>query len=138
MKLARKYYYEKHGKADSEIISLNHSFHGRSTGAVTLTGTPAYQTAFGPLITGVKYGDINDLDSVAKLITKNSCDYFRTCSRGRGIHVCTQEFMKGIRQLCDKHEIVMILDEVQCGMGRTGTIMTYFQYGIMPDIVCLG
>ena len=138
LKLARKYYYEKHGKADSEIISLNHSFHGRSTGAVTLTGTPAYQTAFGPLITGVKYGDINDLDSVAKLITPRTAAIILEPVQGEGgIHVCTQEFMKGIRQLCDKHEIVMILDEVQCGMGRTGTIMTYFQYGIMPDIVCL-
>ena len=95
LKLARKYYYEKHGKADSEIISLNHSFHGRSTGAVTLTGTPAYQTAFGPLITGVKYGDINDLDSVAKLITPRTAAIILEPVQGEGgIHVCTQEFMK--------------------------------------------
>mgnify|MGYP000184697000 FL=1 len=91
MKLARKYYYEKHGKADSEIISLNHSFHGRSTGAVTLTGTPAYQTAFGPLITGVKYGDINDLDSVAKLITPRTAAIILEPVQGEGgIHVCTK------------------------------------------------
>lgn len=138
LKLARKYYYEKHGKADSEIISLNHSFHGRSTGSVTLTGTPAYQKAFGPLIEGVKYGDINDLESVKKLITTRSAAIILEPVQGEGgVHVCSQEFMSGIRHLCDEHDIVMILDEVQCGMGRTGTIMTYFQYGIMPDIVCL-
>lgn len=138
LKLALKYYYEKHGKADSEIISLNHSFHGRSTGSVTLTGTPAYQKAFGPLIEGVKYGDINDLESVKKLITPRSAAIILEPVQGEGgVHVCSQEFMSGIRHLCDEHDIVMILDEVQCGMGRTGTIMTYFQYGIMPDIVCL-
>lgn len=138
LKLARKYYYEKHGKADSEIISLNHSFHGRSTGSVTLTGTPAYQKAFGPLIEGVKYGEINDLQSVKKLVTPQTAAIILEPVQGEGgVHVCSQEFMSGIRQLCDERDIVMILDEVQCGMGRTGTIMTYFQYGIMPDIVCL-
>ena len=138
LKLARKYYYEIHGKADSEIISLNHSFHGRSTGSVTLTGTPAYQKAFGPLIEGVKYGEINDLQSVKKLVTPQTAAIILEPVQGEGgVHVCSQEFMSGIRQLCDERDIVMILDEVQCGMGRTGTIMTYFQYGIMPDIVCL-
>lgn len=138
LKLARKYYYEKYGKADSEIISLKHSFHGRSTGSVTLTGTPAYQKAFGPLIEGVKYGEINDLQSVKKLVTPQTAAIILEPVQGEGgVHVCSQEFMSGIRQLCDERDIVMILDEVQCGMGRTGTIMTYFQYGIMPDIVCL-
>lgn len=138
LKLARKYYYEKHGKADSEIISLKHSFHGRSTGSVTLTGTPAYQTAFGPLIEGVKYGEINDLESVKRLITPRTAAIILEPVQGEGgIHVCSQEFMQGIRGFCDEYDIVMILDEVQCGMGRTGTIMTYFQYGIMPDVVCL-
>lgn len=138
LKLARKYYYEKHGKADSEIISLKHSFHGRSTGSVTLTGTPAYQTAFGPLIEGVKYADINDLESVKKLITPRTAAIILEPVQGEGgVHVCSQAFMNGIRQICDEYDIVMILDEVQCGMGRTGTIMTYFQYGILPDVVCL-
>ncbi|MFQ6794652.1 MAG: aspartate aminotransferase family protein [Thomasclavelia sp.] len=138
LKLARKYYYEKHGKADSEIISLKHSFHGRSTGSVTLTGNPNYQKAFGPLIAGVKYGDINDLESVKKLITPQTAAIIVEPVQGEGgVYVCTKEFLTGIRQLCDEHDIVMILDEVQCGMGRTGTIMTYFQYDLMPDIVCL-
>ena len=90
------------------------------------------------MLPGVKYASINDLESVKQLITpRTAAIIFEPVQGEGGIHVCTQEFMSGIRQLCDDHDIVMILDEVQCGMGRTGTIMTYFQYGIMPDIVCL-
>lgn len=138
LKLARKYYYKKHGKADSEIISLNHSFHGRSTGSVTLTGNPHYQEAFGPLMTGVKYADINDLDSVLNAVTPKTAAIIVEPVQGEGgVHVCTKEFLQGLREVCDQKDILLILDEVQCGMGRTGTIMTYFQYDIMPDIVCL-
>ena len=138
LKLARKYYYQKHGKADSEVISLNHSFHGRTTGSVTLTGNAHYQEAFGPLIGGVKYANINDLESVKNNITDKTAAIIVEPVQGEGgVYVCSQEFLTGIRELCDQHDIVLILDEVQCGMGRTGTIMTYFQYGIMPDIVCL-
>ena len=138
LKLARKYYYLKHGKADSEIISFHHSFHGRSTGAVKLTGNPHYQEAFGPLIEGVKYATLNDLSSVESLITPKTAAIIVEPLQGEGgLYPSHQDFMKGLRQLCDEHDICLILDEVQCGMGRTGTIMTYFQYNIMPDIVCL-
>ncbi len=138
LKLARKYYYLKHGKADSEIISFHHSFHGRSTGSVKLTGNPHYQEAFGPLIEGVHYADLNDLDSVKALINDKTAAIIVEPLQGEGgLHLCHQDFMQGLRTLCDEHDICLILDEVQCGMGRTGTIMTYFQYGIMPDIVCL-
>jgi len=138
LKLARKYYFLKHGKADSEVISLQHSFHGRSTGSVTLTGNPRYQEGFGPLISGVKYGTINDLDSIKELISpKTSAIIIEPIQGEGGVHVCTKEFLQGVRSLCDNYDIVLILDEVQCGMGRTGTMMTYMQYDIMPDIVCL-
>lgn len=138
LKLARKYYFLKHGKADSEVISLQHSFHGRSTGSVTLTGNPRYQEAFGPLISGVKYGTINDLTSIKELISpKTGAIIIEPIQGEGGVHVCTKEFLQGVRSLCDYHDIVLILDEVQCGMGRTGTMMTYMQYDIMPDIVCL-
>ncbi|MBM6930149.1 aspartate aminotransferase family protein [[Clostridium] spiroforme] len=138
LKLARKYYYQKHGKADSEVIALNHSFHGRTTGSVRLTGNANYQKAFGPLIEGVRHGDINDLESVKALISDKTAGIIVEPVQGEGgVYVCSQEFMQGLRQLCDEHDIALILDEVQCGMGRTGTIMTYFQYGILPDIVCL-
>lgn len=138
LKLARKYYYQKHGQADSEVIALNHSFHGRTTGSVRLTGNENYQKAFGPLIEGVHHANINDLDSVKALISDKTAGIIVEPVQGEGgVHVCSQEFMQGLRQLCDEHDIALILDEVQCGMGRTGTIMTYFQYGILPDIVCL-
>lgn len=138
LKLARKYYYLKHGKADSEIISFHHSFHGRSTGSVKLTGNPHYQEAFGPLIEGVKYATLNDIESVKALITEKTAAIIVEPVQGEGgVYPCHQPFMKQLRALCDEHDICLILDEVQCGMGRTGTIMTYFQYEIMPDIVCL-
>ncbi|MFR7591043.1 MAG: aspartate aminotransferase family protein [Longibaculum sp.] len=138
LKLARKYYYLKHGKADSEIISFHHSFHGRSTGAVKLTGNPHYQEAFGPLIEGVHYATLNDLESVKALINERTAAIIVEPLQGEGgLYPCHQDFMTGLRQLCDEHDICLILDEVQCGMGRTGTMMTYFQYGILPDIVCL-
>lgn len=138
LKLARKYYYMKHGKADSEIISMHHSFHGRSTGSVKLTGNPHYQEAFGPLIEGVQYAILNDLESVKALINERTAAIIVEPVQGEGgVHPCHQDFLKGLRALCDENDICLILDEVQCGMGRTGTIMTYFQYDIMPDIVCL-
>ena len=138
LKLARKYYYLKHGKADSEIISFQHSFHGRTTGAVKLTGNPHYQEAFGPLIEGVHYATLNDLSSVEQLINEKTSAIIVEPLQGEGgLYPCHQDFMQGLRKLCDEHDICLILDEVQCGMGRTGTIMTYFQYGILPDIVCL-
>ena len=138
LKLARKYYYLKHGKADSEIISVRHSFHGRSTGSVKLTGNPAYQEAFGPLIEGVRYADLNDIESVKSLINERTAAIIVEPVQGEGgVYPCDKTFMKQLRALCDEHDICLILDEVQCGMGRTGTIMTYFQYDILPDIVCL-
>ena len=138
LKLARKYYYLKHGKADSEIISFRHSFHGRSTGSVKLTGNPAYQEAFGPLIEGVRYADLNDIESVKSLINERTAAIIVEPVQGEGgVYPCDKTFMKQLRALCDEHDICLILDEVQCGMGRTGTIMTYFQYDILPDIVCL-
>lgn len=138
LKLARKYYYMKHGNADSEIISFHHSFHGRTTGSVKLTGNPHYQEAFGPLIEGVHYATLNDLDSVKAYINEKTAAIIVEPVQGEGgVFPCEQSFLKGLRQLCDENDICLILDEVQCGMGRTGTIMTYFQYDILPDIVCL-
>lgn len=138
LKLARKYYYLKHGKADSEVISFHHSFHGRTTGSVKLTGNPNYQKAFGPLIEEVQYATLNDLDSVKSLINDKTAAIIVEPVQGEGgVHVCTRDFLQGLRQLCNEHDIALILDEVQCGMGRTGTIMTYFQYDIMPDILCM-
>lgn len=138
LKLARKYYFLKHHCADSEIISFHHSFHGRSTGAVKLTGNPHYQEAFGPLIEGVHYAKLNDIDSVKAYINERTVAIIVEPLQGEGgLHLCEKEFLKDLRNLCDEYDICLILDEVQCGMGRTGTMMTYQQFDILPDIVCL-
>ncbi len=136
IKLARKYYYEKNGTNDSQIIAMNDSFHGRSIGALSVTGQPKYQEAFKPLIGGVVFAQYNDLDSVKALVNeKTSAIILETLQGEGGIHPATDEFIKGVRKICDDNDIVLILDEIQCGMGRTGKMFAYEHYGIKPDIV---
>ena len=138
IKMAKRYAYDRDGHANHEIIAMNHSFHGRTLGALAVTGNAHYQEAFGPLIEGVKYANINDLESVKALISEKTAAIIVEPVQGEGgVYVCTKEFLTGLRKLCDEKDIALILDEVQCGMGRTGTIMTYFQYDILPDILCL-
>lgn len=136
VKLARKYYYKKHGISNSQIISMNHSFHGRSMGALSITGTKKYRDAFEPLIGGVVFAEFNDLDSVKELIQENTCAIIMETVQGEGgLYPATQEFIQGVRKLCDDKDILLILDEIQCGMGRTGTMFAYEQLGIKPDII---
>lgn len=136
LKLARKYAYLKNKDSKGGIIAMNHSFHGRSMGALSVTGTKHYREPFEPLIGGVSFAEYNDLDSVKKLVTKDTCGILLETLQGEGgIYPATDEFIKGIRKLCDENDIAMILDEIQCGMGRTGTMFAYEQYGIKPDII---
>ena len=136
IKLARKYYYSKHGVADSQIISMGHSFHGRSMGALSVTGTKKYREAFEPLIGGVVFAEFNNLDSVRSLITKHTSAILLEPIQGEGgIYPAKPEFMEGIRKLCDEKDILLILDEIQCGMGRTGAMFAYQKYHIKPDII---
>ena len=136
IKLARKYAYLKDGSTDHEIIAMNHSFHGRSMGALSVTGNTHYQEAFKPLIGGIKFADFNDLESVKSKITDKTCAIiFETVQGEGGIYPATDEFIKGIKAICDEKDIVLILDEIQCGMGRTGKMFAYEHYGIKPDIV---
>ena len=136
IKLARKYAYLKNKDSKGEIIAMNHSFHGRSMGALSVTGTKHYREPFEPLIGGVSFAEYNDLESVKKLITENTCGILLETVQGEGgIYPATEEFIKGIRKLCDENDIAMILDEIQCGMGRTGTMYAYEHYGIKPDIM---
>jgi len=136
VKLARKYAYMKNGNNDSEIISMNHSFHGRSLGALAVTGNKKYQEPFGPMNAGIQFADYNDLDSVKALITDKTCAIMLEAVQGEGgIYPATDEFIKGIRALCDEQDILMICDEVQCGMGRTGVMYAYQAYGVEPDVV---
>ncbi len=136
IKLAKKYAYLKDGSTDHEIIAMNHSFHGRSMGALSVTGNKKYQEAFGPLIPGIKFADYNDLDSVKALINDKTCAIlFETVQGEGGIFPATKEFIKEVRKICDEKGILLILDEIQCGMGRTGSMFAYQQYGVTPDIM---
>lgn len=136
IKLARKYYYEKNGKADSEIIAMNHSFHGRSMGALSVTGTKHYREAFEPLIGGVKWAEYNDLESVKAQVTEKTAAIIMETVQGEGgIYPSNEAFIKGVRELCDEQGILLILDEIQCGMGRTGKMYAYQNFGVLPDIM---
>lgn len=136
IKAARKYAYNKDGKTDHEIIAMNHSFHGRTMGALAVTGNPHYREAFEPLIGNIRFADLNDLESVKEQITDKTCAIvFETVQGEGGIYPATKEFMEGVRAICDERDILMILDEVQCGMGRTGYMYAWQKYGIKPDIM---
>ncbi len=138
IKVARKLYYNKHGKADSTIIAMDHSFHGRTLGAVSVTGKAAYREPFEPLIGGVLFAEYNNLDSVKALIDDRTAAIILETVQGEGgIHPADKEFLQGVRKLCDENGICMISDEIQCGMGRTGTMFAYEQYGILPDVVTM-
>lgn len=136
IKLARKYAFLRDGNTDHEIIAMNHSFHGRSLGALSVTGNAHYQEAFKPLIGGVVFADFNDLQSVLDKVNDKTCAIIMETVQGEGgIYPATKEFIEGVRKICDEKDILLISDEIQCGMGRTGSMFAYEQYGLKPDIV---
>ncbi len=136
LKAARKYAFLRDGHTDHEIIAMHHSFHGRTMGALAVTGNPHYREAFEPLIGNIKFADFNDFESVKAQVTDKTCAIlFETVQGEGGIYPATESFMKQIRVLCDERDIVMILDEIQCGMGRTGTMYAWQRYGVKPDIM---
>lgn len=138
IKTARKYAYNKDGKTDHEIIAMKHSFHGRSMGALSVTGNDKYQEPFKPLIGGVKFAEYNNLQSVKDLVTEKTCAIILEPVQGEGgIYPATQEFIEGIRKICDENDILLIFDEIQCGMGRTGKMFAFEHYGVKPDILTL-
>ena len=136
IKVARKYAWLKDKKTDHEIIAMKHSFHGRSLGALSVTGNTHYQEPFKPLIGGIKFADFNDLESVKSQITEKTCAVIMETVQGEGgIYPAEPEFLKGVRALCDEHDILLILDEIQCGMGRTGCMFAFQDYGVEPDVM---
>lgn len=137
LKAARKYAYKK-GSGRYEFIAMEHSFHGRSIGAVSVTGNEHYRTPFEPMLPGVKFAQFNNLDSVKALVTDKTCAIILEPIQGEGgIHAADREFMEGIRELCDNEGILMICDEIQCGMGRTGSMFAWQSYGTKPDIMAM-
>ena len=135
LKAARKYAYKK-GTGRYEFIAMEDSFHGRSMGALSVTGTEHYRTPFEPLIPGVKFAKYNDLDSVKALVSDKTCAIILEALQGEGgITPATDEFMKGLRQICDEEGILLICDEIQCGMGRSGEMFAWQKYGVKPDVM---
>ena len=136
IKLAKKYAYLKDGSTDHEIIAMEHSFHGRSMGALAVTGNKHYQEAFGPMIPGIRFAQFNNLASVKELVNDKTCAIiFETIQGEGGVYPAKKEFIEGVRKLCDEKGILLILDEIQCGMGRSGSMFAFQQYGVKPDIV---
>lgn len=136
LKTARKYAWQKDRGEDHEIIAMNHSFHGRSMGALSVTGNETYQAPFRPLVGGIRFADYNDLDSVRALITDKTCGIILETVQGEGgIYPADKEFLKGVKDLCEEHDILLILDEIQCGMGRTGYMFAWQEYGVKPDVM---
>ena len=136
IKVARKYAYLKDGTTDHEIVAMNNSFHGRSMGALSVTGNMAYQEPFKPLIGGIKFADFNDLDSVKAQITDKTCAIIMEPVQGEGgVYPATAEFLKGIKEICDEKDILLIFDEIQCGMGRCGEMFAWQTYGVKPDVM---
>ena len=136
LKAAKKYAYTRDGHAGHEIIAMNHSFHGRSMGALSVTGTEHYREPFEPLIGGVKFADFNDLESVKAQITDKTCAIITEVVQGEGgIYPAQKEFLEGLRALCDENDIILIFDEIQCGMGRTGYYFAWQSYGVKPDVM---
>ena len=136
LKAARKYAYRKDGKTDHEIIAMEHSFHGRTFGALSVTGTPKYREAFQPMIGNIKFAKLNDIESVKACITDKTCAIIMETVQGEGgIHPSDKAFLEEVRRICDEKDILLILDEIQCGMGRTGTMFAWQDYGVKPDIM---
>lgn len=136
LKLARKYAYNKHGHDKTQIIAMKHSFHGRTIGALSVTGNDHYQEAFKPLVGDVVFAEFNNLDSVKALAGSNTCAIIMETVQGEGgVVPATEEFIKGVREICTENDIVMICDEIQCGTGRSGKMFAYQTYGVTPDVV---
>ena len=137
LKAARKYAYTKKS-GRYEFIAMENSFHGRSFGAVSVTGHDSYREPFEPVLPGVKFAKFNDLDSVKALVSDKTCAIILEPLQGEGgINLATREFMEGVRKICDDNDILMICDEVQCGMARTGTMFAWQGFGVKPDIITM-
>ena len=136
LKTARKYAWLKDKREDHEIIAMKHSFHGRSMGALSVTGNEAYQAPFRPLVGGIRFADYNDLDSVRAQLTDRTCAIILETVQGEGgIYPASEEFLRDVKALCEERDILLILDEIQCGMGRTGHMFAWQEYGVEPDVM---
>lgn len=136
IKAARKYAFLKDGRTDHEIVAMNRSFHGRTMGALSVTGNPHYREAFEPGIGNIRFADMNDIESVKACVNEKTCAIILETVQGEGgICPASEQFLKSLRALCDENDILLIFDEIQCGMGRTGAWFAWQRYGVKPDIM---
>lgn len=136
IKAARKYAYLKDGTTDHEIIAMEHSFHGRTMGALAVTGKKAYREAFEPLIGNIKFASLNDIESVKSQISDKTCAILMETVQGEGgIYPAEKTFLEEVYRICQEKDILLILDEIQCGMGRCGSYFAWQQYEVKPDIM---
>jgi len=138
IKLARRYFKEVSGKNKFEIITAFNSFHGRTLGTLSATGQEKFKIGFDPLVPGFTHVDFNDIGAIENAITKNTCAVMLEPIQGEsGVKIPAPDYLGEVRKLCDRHGILLILDEVQTGMGRTGKLFAYEHSGITPDIMTL-
>jgi acetylornithine aminotransferase len=138
IKLARRYGHEKYGANRFEIITMKNSFHGRTLATLTATGQEKVQKGFEPLVPGFVYAPFNDFAAIESLVTEKTTAIMLEPIQGEGgVHVADQAYLKSLRELCTQKDILLIFDEVQTGMGRTGTLFAYEQLGVEPDIMTL-
>ena len=138
IKLARKHAKVHHSKDKFEVITALNSFHGRTFGSITATGQEKYQKAFAPLVPGFKYVPYNDVAALEGIIGKATCAVILEPVQGEsGVYPATKTYLKAARDLCDKHGALLIFDEVQTGLGRTGKMFAYEHYGVVPDVMTL-
>jgi acetylornithine/N-succinyldiaminopimelate aminotransferase len=136
LKFARKWAHDCCGPEKHAIVAFGNAFHGRTFGALAATPREKYQAPFRPLLPGVRFGEFNNLDSAAEVIGDDVCAVVVEPVQGEGgVHPATQEFLRGLRALCDQHNALLIFDEVQCGLGRTGTLWAYQGYDVTPDLL---
>ena len=136
IKAAKKYAYTKDGHVGHEIIAMNNSFHGRSLGALSVTGNKHYQEAFEPLLEGIRFAEFNRLDTVKELVNGKTCAILLETIQGEGgIYPAQTDFLEGIAEICKENDILLILDEIQCGMGRSGKMFAWQNYSVQPDIM---
>jgi len=138
VKFARKVAHDSGRSGKTKIVAFSHAFHGRTMGSLAMTPKEKYQAAFRPLMPGVAIGEYNDSAAAASLIDANTCAVIVEPVQGEGgIHIASDAFLQTLRRLCDEHGALLIFDEVQCGMGRTGTLWASEASGVTPDIMTL-
>ena len=136
LKMVRRYAFEKFGEHKDKIISFRQSFHGRTLFTVSVGGQPKYSEGFGPVPGGIQHATFNDLDSVDALLGDDTCAVIVEPVQGEGgVMPASQAFLEGLRERCDRHNALLVFDEVQCGMGRSGSLYAYMDYGVTPDVL---